>query len=304
LFLTAVSYNQPKLHPNAWWDTNGITFAGNTSIGANPSGMFVNRNNTVFVANRESGEIVMWLSGNSSDGRSILNNVSSPYSLYVADDGEMFVNDGCPNNRVSRWAINNNSGLFSPIMFYHSCFGLFVGTNNHLYCSQTERHLILAKLLSNLSTSLYVVAGTGCPGESPSQLHSPRGIFVSINLSLYVADCENDRIQLFLPKQTNGTTVLGNGSIGTIALRCPTGIALDGDGDLFIVDSNHHRIVVRSSRWGDRCLVGCSGSGGSSSTELSHPSALGFDRDGNLYVLDSGNSRLQKFLLMNNPEGK
>ena len=266
--------------------------------------MFVNRNNTVFVTHQESGEILMWLNGSSSARTSILANISSPYSLYVTDDGEMFVNDGCPNNQVNRWTINNSSRSFSSIRFYDSCFSLFIDINNCLYCSQTEQHLILTQSLSNLSDPLYIAAGDGDPGDSPFQLHSPRGIFVAINMSLYVADCENDRIQLFVPEQANGTTLLGNGSNRTIVLRCPTGIALDSDGDLFVVDSNHHRIVVRSIRWGDRCLVGCSGSAGSLSTELSYPSALSFDRDGNLYVLDTGNSRVQKFLLVNNLEGK
>jgi hypothetical protein len=267
--------------------------------------MFVNRNNTVFVANRESGAIVMWLNGNSSDGRSILNNVSSPYSLYVADDGEIFVNDGCRNNQVNRWTIHNSSTRWSSSMIvYDSCFSLFVSTDNQLYCSQTYLHQIFVRPLNGLWNSFEVAAGSGCPGDAPTQLHSPRGIFVSFNMSLYVADCENDRIQLFLPGQTIGVTVVGNGSSGTIMMRCPTAVALDGDGDLFIVDSNHHRIVVASSRWGDRCLVGCSGSGGSLSIELSYPTALGFDRDGNLYVLDSGNSRLQKFFLVNNSQGK
>ena len=173
---------------------NGITFATNTSIGTNPFGLFINRNNTVFAGNRESGEILMWLNGNSSARTTILANVSSPYGLYATDDGELFVSDGCPNNQVSRWMINTVLTLSSSTLIYGSCFGLFVSINNHLYCSQAEQHFILTKSLSNLSSSLYVAAGNGRYGNSPTQLHSPRGIFVSINMSLYVADCENDRV--------------------------------------------------------------------------------------------------------------
>ncbi|CAF4414938.1 unnamed protein product, partial [Adineta steineri] len=83
-----------------------------------------------------------------------------------------------------------------------------------------------------------------------------------------------------------------------ITLNYPTGIVLDANGYLFIVDSYNHRIVA-SSYYGFRCIVGCSG-GGSTMYQLSFPQSMAFDSYGNIYVTDRNNSRVQQFALQNN----
>ena len=85
--------------------------------------------------------------------------------------------------------------------------------------------------------------GSGSAGSSPSALSSPRGIHVTTDLDLYVADCGNDRVQLFRAGQSNATTVAGNGSNSTLPLDCPMGITLDADENLYIVAHNNHRVV-------------------------------------------------------------
>jgi DNA-binding beta-propeller fold protein YncE len=113
-----------------------------------------------------------------------------------------------------------------------------------------------------------------------------------------VADCGNDRIQLFQPGELNGTTIAGTGAPNTIDLNCPSGVLLDGDDYLFIVDNGNHRIVGEGV-FGFRCIVGCQRQG-SASYQLSNPQTMAFDRHGNIYVTDTGNSRVQKFLLVTN----
>jgi DNA-binding beta-propeller fold protein YncE len=113
---------------------------------------------------------------------------------------------------------------------------------------------------------------------------------------LYVADCNNNRIQLFYSGQLNATTVAGNGFSGAITLDCPTAVILDVENYLFIVDSNNHRIIG-SGPYGFQCVVGCSGISGSASDQLNHPQSLAFDSFGNLFVVDTDNNRVQKFLL-------
>ena len=120
---------------------------------------------------------------------------------------------------------------------------------------------------------------------------------MTIDLDLYVADHLNDRVQLFRNGQRRGRTVAGKGSIGTIALSRPTGVIVDADGYLFIVDSGNHRIVG-SDRNGFRCVVGCDGVSGARSSQLRYPQTMSFDMDGNIFVTDRDNSRLQKFLFV------
>ena len=126
-------------------------------------------------------------------------------------------------------------------------------------------------------------------------LKYPWGIFVDINLDLYVADRDNNRIQLFRLNQRNGITVAGKESSEvTIELKEPTGIVLDGDQHLFIVDNGNHRII-RSDENGFHCIFGCFGEG-ATNDKLSYPITMSFDSYGNIYVIDQSNHRVQKIL--------
>jgi hypothetical protein len=143
-------------------------------------------------------------------------------------------------------------------------------------------------------TSIIVAAGTGSPGSAFNELNEPHGIFVDVNLDLYVADCRNNRIQLFQSGELNGITVAGSTSPNpTINLNCPTGIVLDAEKYVFIVDSGNHRIVG-SGLNGFRCLIGCYGMG-SQSNRLNSPISFSFDHSGNMFVTDQKNNRIQKF---------
>ena len=174
--------------------------------------------------------------------------------------------------------------------------------NNHLYCSAYDRHQVLRQSLSGPSNALTIVAGNGCSGSTAAMLNTPHGIFVTLDLDLYVADFENDRVQLFREGQRNGKTVVGTGSSGTIGLRRPTGVVVDGDGYLFIVDQWNHRIVG-SDQNGFRCLAGCTGMAGVAASQLIYPWTMSFDVDGNIFVTDMSNHRIQKFLIVSDSCG-
>jgi hypothetical protein len=135
-------------------------------------------------------------------------------------------------------------------------------------------------------------------------LNTPYGIFVDTNFDLYVADYGNNRIQLFQSGQLSGITLAGATSLTTtITLNNPTGIVLDADKYLFIADNGNSRIIGSGPN-GFRCLFGCFGSWGSASNQLYWPCSLSFDSYGNMFVTDLANSRLQKFILLNNTYGK
>ncbi|CAF1535109.1 unnamed protein product [Adineta steineri] len=175
------------------------------------------------------------------------------------------------------------------------CFGLFVDIYETLYCSMYyDDQVVKRSVNDSLITANLVAAGTGNSGSASNELAGPGGISVDINLDLYVTDCLNDRVQLFQPGEFNGTTVAGSKSLNrTITLKCPTGIILDAEKYLFIVDYGNDR-VVGSSMNGFRCLVGCYGVG-SQSNQLNRPFSFSFDCSGNIFVTDTINDRIQKF---------
>jgi hypothetical protein len=250
--------------------------------------IFVDSNNTVFVARKDNGQILIWRNGSGNLATTITASLSTPSSLFVLGNGDIFVDNGYPNLRVDRYT-SNGTRLSSPMSVCSQCSGLFVDVQNNLYCSQMNAHQVVRTSLISPENTRTIVAGTGCPGSASNMLSSPWGIFVTLDLDLYVADCGNDRIQRFQSGQINASTVVG--------------FVLDADGYLFIVDSGNHRIVG-SGPGGFRCVAGCSGSGGPASNLLSNPQTMSFDTDGNMFVTDSGNHRIQTFSLATNSCGE
>ena len=116
------------------------------------------------------------------------------------------------------------------------------------------------------------VAGTSCIYSAPDSLANPRGLFVSVNFSLFVADSSYNRIQRFDVGQLNATTVAGSGAFGTISLNNPNTVVLDGNGYLFIADTGNHRIIG-SGPDGFRCVAGCTNTWGSASNQLLPPAS-------------------------------
>jgi hypothetical protein len=297
----AVSYNRPNLSLCASWNENATTLADINWVGHQPAGIFVNDQNAIYVANREKGHILIWQNGSSISSRNISGNWSNPWSLFITTDGNIYVDNGYAYNRVDKWTLNATYSV--PAMNVKSlCTGLFIDMNDNLYCSSMNSHRVLKTSLNDNKMSPITIAGTGCPGPISNMLDHPHGIFVDSNFSLFVADTDNNRIQLFAPNQSNGITVAGFGAIVYFILNKPTSVVLDAGGYMFIVDSYNHRII-RSIPNGFKCLIGCSGIYGAKSNELNTPQTMAFDSSGNILVTDFNNHRIQKFMLTKNSCG-
>ncbi|CAF0857365.1 unnamed protein product [Adineta steineri] len=295
--LFAISFNQPKFGPTPIWDSNGITFADQSIVGEHPLAIFVSKNDTIYVANQEDNTIVIWQEESVNPTKIISGNFTASNSLFVTSNGDIYIDDGEENGRVQKWSAETNT--FVTVMnVTSSCYGLFVDAADTLYCSMSDHHQVVKRSLNDSVMILNrIAAGTGVDGSASNKLGDPRGIFVDVNLDLYVADYNNDRVQLFQSGESNGITVAGSTSVNpTITLECPNGIVLDAEKYLFVVEQRYHRIVG-SSLNGFRCLVGCYEKS-SQSSQLSSPFSLSFDHSGNIFVADQRNSRIQKFLLM------
>ncbi len=314
LLTVGVSYNQPKLCPSATWNPNAKTLR-DSGDNSKFTSIFVNSNDTIYVGDAEYSEVLVWLNDDVSPTSITLDNIWKPNSIFVTINGDIYVDGGDDSDEDDEgdeddeddegykvFKLVSNTKTFISVMSVDSwCSGLFVDINDTLYCSMHDYHKVVKRWLCNNATKwTTAVAGTGAEGFGPTELFHPYGIFVDINFDLYVADYENNRIQLFQSGQRNGTTVAGfKSSVTTISLNGPTGVVLDADKYLFIVDSDNNRIVGSGSE-GFRCIVGCSKSPGSESNKLKEPWSLSFDSLGNIFVTDWENSRIQKFVLLTN----
>jgi hypothetical protein len=93
------------------------------------------------------------------------------------------------------------------------------------------------------------VAGqaSGTPGPAANQLQHPYALLFDSNMSLFIVDSENHRIQKWSSGATVGVTVAGlaNGTAGTssYALKNPVGMAMDSVSNLYFTDRDNHRVM-------------------------------------------------------------
>jgi len=299
--IATFSFNQPRFRTNATWNSIATTFAKQSFVGQYPIGIFINSNNSIYLPNRQTGQIHMWQNDNHPNStKTISGSLADPLSLFVTTNGDIYVDNGRTHGRVDKW-IRENETWISIMNVSSRCFGLFIDIYDNLYCSMYDNHQVDEKWLNGIRT---IVAGIGVAGPQSDMLYYPLGIFVDINLDLYVADSYNHRIQLFRLNQRNGITIAGKGSAKlTIELIRPTGIVLDGDQYLFIVDHRNNRIIG-SDENGFRCIFGCSGESGSTNDKLSNPHTMSFDSYGNIYVTDQYNHQVQKISLSKKSDRK
>lgn len=296
-----MSYNQPELSSCTQWNPDGITFADETIINFDPINVFVDRNNTVYAVDDYNDRIYIRHASSTIGTAIILDLGFNPFGIFVTINEEIYVGneDTC---EVERWLRNETKGIVVMHTATH-CHGLFIDIANYLYCSLYHEHQIMKQSLNASTNMSTIVAGNSSSGSASNMLRYPQGIFVDINFDLYVADCGNNRVQLFKFGQRDGITVAGTARTLNVILKCPTAVFMDDDGCLFIVDRDNHRIV-RLDLNGVYCVVGCSGTNGATSNQLNEPFDVAFDSYGNIFVVDSENDRIQKFNLITNGFGK
>lgn len=263
--------------------------------GVEPTRFFIDRNNTLYVTDTENYRIYQWRENSINATRIISDDLLLPYSLFVTITGDMYIEYGL-DGQISKWTSNTNIGE-TVATFCDSCFHIFIDINDVLYCSMSHRNQVATKPLHGNSNIITIVAGVRTYGSMAHMLHGPEGIFVDINLDLYVADCGNNRVQLFHPGQLNGSTVAGTSD--TIMLSCPTAVILDANNYLYIVD-HYNRRIVGSGYYGFRCLIGCGRATKSIVNRQFHALTIAFDSYGNIYANDKANECIQKFVLSTN----
>src|SRR5579883_438001 len=158
------------------------------------------------------------------------------------------------------------------------------------------------------------VAGTGKGGFSgdggpavTAQLSNVKGLALDQPGNLYIADYSNGRIRRVAPDGTimtvagGGTAGVGDGSPSTQAtLSFPRGVAVDGQGNLYISQQTGARVrkvstdgIITTVAGNGR--AGFSGDGGpGTSAQLYSPSGIALDGAGNLYIADFSNRRIRK----------
>jgi sugar lactone lactonase YvrE len=126
--------------------------------------------------------------------------------------------------------------------------GLFVDSQGNIYVCDVTNNRIM-KFTPNV-TNAVIVGGTGGFGSNSYQLNTPYGLYLDeVNLYLYVADYNNNRIQRYqVGVSTNGSTVAGGNGQGSASnqLNLPYSVCVSKiTNAIYIADSGNHRV----QRW-------------------------------------------------------
>jgi len=102
------------------------------------------------------------------------------------------------------------------------------------------------------------------------------------------------------PSVTVTPTATASAVSSDAQLRRPEGIVVDRDGDLWVADYGHDRVVKLSA---DGRLLLSGGSRGSAPGEFLGPKGVAIDPStGRVYVADTGNARVQRLAPDGTPE--
>jgi len=159
------------------------------------------------------------------------------------------------------------------------------------------------------------IAGDGTDGyngdgiaATKAQLNTPAAITISNTGNLYIVDTGNHRIRK-IDTSGNISTVAGDGNLGfagdggpatAAKLNYPLGMGIDSAGNLYIADTENHRIRKIDSSGNISTVAGdgergYSGDGGAAvSAKLNNPMWVALDSAGNLYIADTSNNVIRK----------
>jgi sugar lactone lactonase YvrE len=225
----------------------------------------------------------------------------------VAGNGSCAVQDANGNCYNGDNIVATGAELFRP-------GGVAVDGAGNLYIADVKNNRIRT-VTPGAGGIITTVAGNGTPGynndniaATSAELNWPASVAVDGAGNLYIADTMNSRIRKVTPDGTI-TTVAGNGTPGydsdniaatSAELNQPSGVAVDGDGNLYIADMSNSRIRKVTPGGIITTVAGngtpdYSGDGGAAtSAELNLPTGVAVDSAGNLYIADMSNSRIRK----------
>lgn len=289
---------------------------------SNPDSVTVDRDGNVFISdagnhnvrrvatngiiNRYAGINDPGFSGDG--GVAVLAAMRGPRGIAFDSNGWLHVADA-GNLRVRR--ISPEGDIFPFFQGLENMRGVAIDKGGNVYVALPSQHVV-ARISRDGEVTRF--AGTGLPGYRGdsvearfTRLSGPTDVAVDSAGVVYIADTENHRVRAVDAKGII-RTVAGNGAAGflgdgraaAVALSRPSGIAADDEGNLYIADTENHRIRMvttdgRIQTVAGTGTAGFSGDGGpASGATLRQPTDVASDSRGNLFVVDSQNIRVRK----------
>src|SRR3990172_1504301 len=230
-------------------------------------------------------------------------------SIYVADADNFRIRkvetDGIITTIAGNGIRGYKDGHWQTAMFAYPT-GVAVDKDGNVYVADRGSHSI-RKIIPE--GNVVTVAGNGFPAYADGQgrkshFREPISLAVDSAGNIYVADSGNNAIRKIAPDGTV-STLAGGGKSGyrdgagkEASFSWPTGIAIDGIGNIYVCDSRNNRVrrVTPEGVVSTVAGIGISGfaDGSGHNAMFNFPTGVEIDKAGNIYVADSGNNRIRK----------
>ena len=208
---------------------------------------------------------------------------------------------------------SGDGGLATNAQLAGPC-GLAVDAVGNLYIADYFDNCIRKV---NASGNITTIAGTGVAGyngdgivATTAQLSNPFGVCVDDSGNVYIGEQGNARVRKITASTGIISTIAGTGTAGyngdgiaatTAQMYMPSGVCVDGSGNVYIVDVSGQRIRKVTASTGIISTIAGDGGGGyngdgilATTAQLNYPLACSVDCYGNVYIADVVNSRIRK----------
>jgi uncharacterized protein (TIGR03437 family) len=243
-------------------------------------------------------------------------------NLYIADNGNHRIRKVTPGGIITTVAGNGARGFggdMGPAVrasLYGPAAVAVDPRDGSLYIADEQnnriRHVAPDGMIHTVAGDgrhLFYTAGqaaTASPMDWPSAV-----VFDAAAGVLYFAESHSNRVGKIVDGRL--VTVAGDGFEGlsgdggpalAARMRLPAGLAMDGRGNLYVVDQRNHRvrriapdgtITTVAGSGNGHMSAGYGGDGGpATSAQMNHPSAVAVDAAGNIYIADMMNHRVRR----------
>ena len=226
----------------------------------------------------------------------------NPYGIAVDAGGTVYMTDPAAG-RVQK--ITSDGAVSTVAGWISSPAGIAVDTSGNAFVAEAGNNAI-RKVTAAGEVGAFAGRSTGATDGTgmAAMFNRPAAVAVAAGGEIFVADTGNQAIRK-ISRTGVVTTFAGSGSAGfangngnSASFNAPTGVALDGSGNLYVADSNNN-VIRQITPTGSVSTFAGSGAAGfangfGTSASFSSPSHVAVDRDGNVYVSDVGNVSVRK----------